>query len=430
MKLGNADMMYQYLSLGGKACTFEVTYTLKNKVDVVLLEKACNTALDAFPLWKLRPYLTEDHHVIFKDNKEAAVVYEADGKHVCLGTDDTNGYLFRVMYKDNVIKLIGFHGLSDARGIMSYGTSLLYYYLTSIGANIDTTDIYTVENTRDVDAVTELLSERCSKEVVEDIDLLPPAENVYLIPDERVLFGTDKSKVLRLSWNNDEMMKYIKGVGGTPVTVFASMLGRALYDIYDIQDKNVVLSVPVDMRGKLNSRSQVNFTTNVSLVYHKEYLDLPIEQQVKELKKQLVEGTVFERLIKNINAVDASGNMLVSMAVDDPAIRAMVQSGGSKNPRNTILLSSVGVVKVPVGMEEYVDNIDMSGTNLDYTPAYVPYSFGSKGYLSIVQNYEEKDIPLKLISYFEDCGVKVELEDRGYYVADNVEPLKYRRDNE
>lgn len=431
MQVGSNDILFHYISMEEKAATLELEYQLKETVDALKLEQACEKALRTFPFWRLRPYRNKENYLVFKENLAKVPVMKEDGTKLHLGTDETNGYMFRVAYDDCVIRLVGFHGLSDARGVIAFGNTLMYYYATLLGYSISDEGVYTEENIQSDATIYETIMERYQEEGVVACEPPKKPEKILGISEDCIYSSTKQTKFYQLKWKNKEMLQFVKGVSGTPVTVFCAIFGQILYSIYGQEDeeKVVCFEVPVDMRSRLNSRAQSNFTLNVTMVYERAWMELSLEEQVKRLREQLNERTKLEHLMFSAEMTNGFIRFLTSMPVTDERLKQMKSSNDSAQIQRTLLFTNVGQLKLPLGMEELVSGVEFYITNLEATPAYLPISIGDCGMLKIFQNYESKEVLEAFVKKMKEYDIRVELEDRGCFISDIVNPDLYEEES-
>ena len=69
--------------------------------------------------------------LFYEVNEREVAFFPYDDTGRYFGTDEVNGYLFYILYEDNAFMLSLFHGLTDARGMIAYVVTTLWYYLIS-----------------------------------------------------------------------------------------------------------------------------------------------------------------------------------------------------------------------------------------------------------------------------------------------------------
>ena len=429
MEFGNNNKMFLYLSLGDKAATMEYMYDLKESIDEGLLKGAVANALKAFPFFRLKPYISAQGKLIACENDAEVPVYKADGKNVRLGTKDTNGYLFRVTYLGNRITVIASHGIGDGRGISSFAQTVVYYYLTAKGHIIDTQGlIYTMEDALDT-TIKDILTDKVKSMEFKSQEAAPLENPRFFSPcDEKVYFGTPDTRQFRIIWEQDKFIKTVKSIGGTPLVFVHTIIARAMYEYYNLTNENIIGNVPVDLRERLNSRAQSNFTTNVNLVITGEDLKKDMPSCMSLLRERLKAATDLDKMLNDIANFSFIYDYLDEITLEDETgLNAFKEQIVKKPPVRTYLLTNIGAVKLPVDMVPLVDNVDISVTNLESTPVFTMLTYENRGTLIIGQNYEDTGFISVLRDVFNKYGIDTTLSDCGLIRSDAVNIMDFEK---
>ena len=141
MKLGADNQFYLYLGKGDKAAVMEYSYTLDVPVTKDLLTEAVQKTVEAFPMFGCRPYLDAEGKLIVEKNEAPVPVFMDNDGIFSLGSDETNGYLFCVTTKGDIIRICASHALADGRGIFFFSELLIYNYLKVSGVEVDGSEV-------------------------------------------------------------------------------------------------------------------------------------------------------------------------------------------------------------------------------------------------------------------------------------------------
>lgn len=210
-----------------------------------------------FSVFQLRLGIDEDGKICEKINTEDVPVFQDDGKKVRLGTTDTNGYLFRVLFAGKSITVVASHGIGDGRGIGSFIQTVVYYYLIRKGIEIDTEGlIYTKEDIKDPTIVDQLLDKAKETFVAKAQLLVKEQLPIFYPKNEMVYLRTPDTRRLRIVWEQDKFMKVVKSLNGTPVVFVHAMIAKTMKSFYGVEGQRFVANVPVDLRERLKSRAQ------------------------------------------------------------------------------------------------------------------------------------------------------------------------------
>ena len=427
MDIGANNRLFLY-PLGEKAAVIEYRYTMDETVDDSRLIPAVRDAVESFPYMKLRPFIGSKGEIVMSDNDEALPVFEIDDKIRSFGSQDTGGYLFRVLYGGNNIYIEASHGVGDGRGILSFSQTVIYYYLLNLGKQVETEGlIYTKKDIGDK-TLTENLLERI-KEVKADTDIdLSAPENLFWQPEEKVYIGTADTRRFVISWNQKELMERIRSLSATPLVFFHVLLARTMYEYYNLSDVTIAADVPVDLRGKLSSRAQSNFTVNVSLPITAMDIHLNDTQLYSILRDRLKEITTIEKLAGRLQSGLYLYDMLDNINLnDEKEIEQLENLLKSAVLSRSYLLSNIGNIKMPAGMMEHVLDVDIYFTNAEATPVYTMLTYKEKGMLIIGQNFREDGFVKAICDRLSDFGLKNELFDGGIIRMDNADCRRFGR---
>ncbi|MBQ9896519.1 MAG: hypothetical protein IJM40_04300 [Synergistaceae bacterium] len=131
------DRMFYFFSSDEETCSIVLELDLSFIIDPQILKQALNIALKRNGAFRPEIFIDAKGEVIYQDNTREADVYKYEPDDTkFFGTDDMNGYLFRVLYDRNKLIISMYHAVSDGRGLLDFVRTLLYYYLNLAGFNI------------------------------------------------------------------------------------------------------------------------------------------------------------------------------------------------------------------------------------------------------------------------------------------------------
>ncbi len=421
------DLLFLLISFGGKAAVMTYTYTLDADVRVEELKGATREAVKAFPLYGLRPVIDDGGHIVMMENNEELPVCPDDGNVASLGSEDTGGYLFRVTYKGERVTITVSHALGDGRGIMSFTVALLYHYLVSTGHSIDPQGmVYTPKDIEDP-AVTQSLVDRLKDVAAIRDDVQRAVSEPFFAPEEKIYMGTPDTKRFVISWDHAEFKKTLKARGATPVIFMHDLLADAMYEYYGLKDEVISACVPVDLRDKLKSRAQTNFTVNVNIPIDESIRKLSKAERYERLKAELDDKASPGRIAASFEDLRPLMDMITSMSVNDKeGMGQLLDVVLTDKPDRSYLLTNFGMLKLPEDMYRYVLDADVCLTNLESTPVYMMLTFGNKGMLLVGQNYEEGGMAEKISDKLREAGIDNRLEERGLIRQDDVDIRNFR----
>ena len=244
--------------------------------------------------------------------------------------------------------------------------------------------------------------------------------------EEKIYMGTPDTKRLILAWDQSSFLAKVKAEDTTPLIFLHNLITETMYAYYSLENKTIIAYVPVDLRGKLGSRSQSNLTFNVELPLDDRLLALPARERYARLKAMLMEKVKIENIASAVNAVKPIYDTLDTMSFkdgNDPG-----QMIDLSRVTKSYLLSNIGLIHMPEDMSRYVADVDICFTTMEPSPVYTMLTFANKGMLVIGQNYKETGLMEALGDRLTALGIENRLEDQGLIRLDNVDIRRFKHD--
>ena len=120
----------------------KIRVVLKEQLNGAVLSGAAAKAFRRFPYYNRTVSVNDEGAYIFEPCDKPIAVIEGD-KSVCLGTDETNGFLFAISYEQNNIFFSFAHNFCGGCGSMRWIKATLWQYFTDLGRDVDKTGIMT-----------------------------------------------------------------------------------------------------------------------------------------------------------------------------------------------------------------------------------------------------------------------------------------------
>ena len=221
---------------------------------------------------------------------------------------------------------------------------------------------------------------------------------------------------------SSDLMSIIKPLGASPLTFFHDLIAGTMYEYYDVADRTVIADVPVDLREKLNSRAQSNFTANISLPIERELMALSDAERYRILRERLKKSISIENIAFKLKDAEALVAMLDALPLKDENILKQMGDPGQSAPEATrsYLLTNIGLMRLPDSMAKYVTGFDIYGTNLEATPVFILLTYQNKGMLIVGQNYEETGLVEAVYKKLLTMDIDAELRDDGRVRMDDA----------
>ena len=134
MKLDNAAKIYPLVESDFLTTVFRFSATLDMEIDPKILLKALNNVIQRFPYYKVS--LKQGFFWYYLEENHNSLVINKDINDPCRRMiNDTNEYLFRVLYIENKISVEFNHILADGASCLTFLNTLLKQYLPSFCAD-------------------------------------------------------------------------------------------------------------------------------------------------------------------------------------------------------------------------------------------------------------------------------------------------------
>lgn len=396
--------------------------TLKSDVDPDALLIATEKTVDRFERFKCMPVITKDGKLSFEVNNAKICVTLDDGKPKKLGSDETNGYLFRIYYEGKRIYLQCIHALADGRGVVFFLSCLIKNYYRELSIEVDPDNQLNEDGFFKEYAKAEGLFASCQKDMAaqnisaEDI-LAAAKEHKAAITGEKgkIHFGemeyykTPLVGVDALIYDAAKCKEVVSGFG-TTVAIFLNMLiNKAIVEEYEIEGDYIQSLLPVDMRSKFGVTTCDNFCSEMGLTFYKDWVKDSDEEMIERISADYHEAMSDELLISDVFEMEKTCEAMQSMIpLTFPDMESLIEKARGKDGGGTFQ-SNMGLVRLPGHMGEYVEDIDFLPSVVAPDNEFVTSTYGSKGRILHVSNYRDDRVLKKVYEYMTEYGIPAEL---------------------
>ena len=371
-RLGRYDLML-YTAYARRGSTFDlrVRLDLKEKLRRDVFQRAVSQALAAYPEFAVRPVLWNGG-VWYEENRAPVMLGEDDGRIYYFGADGedgANGYLFLFLCGERHVTFSWFHGLTDARGGVSFISAVMLRYvkllhpwfpvfkktLTQMGIRLTAAPAEAMSDPERWDPVS-LYAADCAP------DWQMPETELFRLPPEPGPAVSDDCHLLNLTLPNDAFYQRVKDMHTSFAPLLAAILDEALCRAYDVGDRTVAVSNSVDPRRLFHTRTLGNMAVTFPLPITAADRALPLAERCAKLsalmRAQITENNVraaFAGFLKLADQMEAMGEIAAANRVlTDPAgdreltpyTVALTYPGRTKNN----LISVMGIRRVTPGM--------------------------------------------------------------------------------
>ncbi len=268
-------------------------FTMDTPVSRDNLQKAVDIAMNRYPYFRARAVLTGSTYAIEK-NDLPFVVYEGD-EFISLGDPRINGHLISFACNGNDLYIDYFHGLTDGRGMMPLLRTVFYYYsIYHYGETPDSKNVNLADSPVDPAETADPIILPVPD--VQPLGLSNPT-SAFRLPEKPL--PEEKAQVLRtIMVSQKSFMKYVKGLDGSPATVAALFLCRAIDAIHPDHEAPIVCGMAADFRNFMGCpKTFRNCNSTLSLVYEESMRKMPIDMQTTVFRGQVMLQNSPEHLL-------------------------------------------------------------------------------------------------------------------------------------
>ncbi|MDO4491239.1 MAG: hypothetical protein Q4B85_09240 [Lachnospiraceae bacterium] len=402
--------IFAYATNGDLATCPRHMIKMKEKVNPKMLQKATEEALVRFPQFRLGLHRTENGYRYYFLEKPPVVLPFSDVSRYYMGSEDNNGYMFTVGYKDRTIYMEYQHSISDGHGFDMLIRSVLFEYLTLMGhdvkndGSIRTNDsLFTLDECED--GYKRLDEANPSEEGHYDVK-----ESFHVPLSENETFKGNE-QMTEITFSFQEMRNWTKPNGVSPIVYLYTALAFALKDTYYTEadaGTPVVAEIPMDLRQIVPSKTTHFFVSLLDLPFEYDWFSLPFAEACKKVKE------VFDqqKAPRHTAWWGQAGSKRVSdghnteMNIDEKE-EMMRNMARNYVRRDSFILTNIGAFSVPESMQEHIEDYGAI-LHCGYQPLGILVS-SYKGIMkvSLAQREHSSRLANAFTAELEKTGVKV-----------------------
>lgn len=363
-KLDNSALLYPAICNEEWNSVFRISAIMKKPVNKDKLQEALDLTIDRFPFFNvsLRDGLFWNY---FQALTEKPKVQEETENPCRPFVFKKNAHILRVLYYNTKISFEIFHSLSDGYGAIQFFNTLIITYLELMGIEIKDKAEYGYNV---YDKPTKEEGEDSFKRYARKDTVRSRIENKgYAIEDE--CLSRKQLKVFNCTTSVHEAKEVAKKYGITLNEFLAAVYLNTLLEHKRLYGKNskkpVKLSIPVNIRKHLPSKTMRNFALvlNIEIPLDKE--DATFEEIIEIVKNDmnsLNEEYVLGFIGKNVRSETNAFVRIIPLFIKKPIMRLVYSQVGEILFTST--LTNMGLNKLPSAV---IDNIECYQTVLGAT---------------------------------------------------------------
>ena len=414
MPLDNAAKIYPASKTNDWVNIFRLSVTLKETVDVDLLQTALDVTVKRFPSIACRLRRGGFWYYLQEVSQAPAVGREHSYPLVPMGREELRTCAFRVIVYRRRIAVEFFHSLTDGNGGLIFLKTLTAEYLQrKYGVSIP-----------------------CTPGVLDRDQEPDPAELEdsffkYDAPVKASRMDTDAWKIratpeadgfrhitcLRMS--TDRLLELARGYGVSLTSFLTAAMMKALLDLQEeqIPSRNrrphVKVLIPVNLRKMFPSRTLRNFVLYTTPSVDPRLGSYTVEELCKVVHHHMGLDVTKKQMGKLIAVNVGSERHLIirimPLFVKNLVMKAVFNAVGER--KSCLSLSNLGAVTMPEEMAPFVERLDF----ILGVQARSPYNCGVLSwngtlYLNLIRNTVEPELEYRLFKVLQSQGVEVTVE--------------------
>ena len=417
-KLDLSAIVYPTLQRRDFSSVYRLSVLLKEEVQPDILQKAVDMALPRFPTYKAAIRTGVFWRYLEPNNRPGPFVQE-DVKNQCqpMHFKGNNRYLIRFYYYRNRIALEAHHSLGDGTGGMCVLLTVTATYLRLLGAEIENGGFVLDINEKPAQGE---LEDAYMKYANSKVCPPRPQEKTYRVRGTKEPFYT--MNIINGVMSVSEVMAVAKKYNATITEYLNAVLIYALHE-KQLADKRfslrpVKIAMPVNLRRFFPSITLRNFITMIYPGIDPRLGDHSIEDIVVQvhnfmqyhINKNLLRGDITTNAATQRNAFIR----VVPLFLKDYVVRMFYTKVQDKN--SSAGLTNMGAMKVPKGMEEYIERFDIyMGQPFSTRTNCAIISFGDIMTINFGSGIVETDVERNFFRKLVKDGIHVKIESNRSY---------------
>ncbi len=399
--LDNAAKIFPAAQDGADTQVFRFSCELLETIEPDILKKAVCEALDIFDVFRVVMRRGIFWYYLEKTSIEPVVKEEYKTPCASIYKGNKGDLLFEVTYYNCRINLEIYHVLSDGTGAMNFLNTIVSIYL-KLRHNIQ-------DSLPEYDASkAQMKDDSFYRYYIDHKNHREKSKPAYkisgsVLPEDRMNIITARMKVSDIITVSHDYDTTLTGFLGACLidSIGNSMTSRA-------KKKDVVLSIPVNLRKFFPSESAVNFFGLICTGYNFYKQKNSFEKIVNKINRDFKEKLNEENLLGIMNAYSAiEHNFFAKIIPLELKNFILRQAYKISMKQSTATLSNIGKIYMPESMEKYIKAYDVySGTSKIHVCVC---SYNNILSLSITTPYASTEIQRLFFRKLTSFGIKCDL---------------------
>ena len=379
---------------------------MRDLIDPAVLRAAVDTTMQRYPYFCVELQKREGQYV-FADNTRPVVISES--LHgVELNAEESNYHMIAFAYQDNWIILDVFHGLTDGTGAYEVVRTLLYYYCSErYGVKLNEEGIRLVGD--------EITQEEWEDPIAAAADLPIPARSelpkaLNLI--ENAKLQDDRSKtVYSVAINESELMRFSMDNDGSPGTITALFLSRAVAKLFPTVTDPIRITLCVNQRKALRKPLAHHSLVGGAMLEYKDKMRAwPVDRQATAYRGMVFAQTQDEAVLAGAGSLKGLTQLLLSKETDQERLGIAAYIGKATEQMLTATVSYVGKANYKEAEKYIRDFRSWTSANGNY-PCIEIAAVNGRFTLDFIQPFSSPLIVNAFLKELDENGITYDLQD-------------------
>ena len=414
LKLDNAATIYPSTLSRKFAAMFRLAITLKEDIDVDVLNTALNNIIGRFPTFKYKLKKGLFWYYFKQINKKMVIEKDYNNPMLRINFKRNNNYMFRVRYYKNRIAIEYFHALTDGYGGTVFISTLIGEYIRLKYKESITYNNYCLDPK----------SEALEEEVRDDFYKYAKYDMKTSLEREEFAYhykGSLENKNILNIITAIIPLKSLKELANeyevTITVLLVSLFISSIQEMYlnDNKKKNqqIKVSVPVNLRKYYNSKTMRNFSSYLNVGIDLKYGIYSFDEIIKIVKNtmelNLTEKKLNAKFSANVKLTKNIFIRLMPLFVKKPLMSIVELMMGDRYATTT--LSNLGIIKLPKEVEKYVEEINfIIGRSRGKPSSCSCISYKDNLYLTFSRNIKESEFERIVLTKLVELNIPVLVE--------------------
>lgn len=411
-KLDNSALIYPAVMRRNWAAVFRVSITLTETIRPDILQAALEDTVRRIPTFRLS--LHRGLFWYYLDTNEHMPHIEPDVMNPCkkIDKEENEGYCFRIRYYRSRIALEVFHSITDGTGAMIFLKTLAGRYLKLSGHTVTPG-----EGALDCDEQPRPEETEDSHTKYAQFRHIESRRELRAYHPDMTREPVHTLNIITGSMPVEKVHERAKALGATINEYLAGILCYSFCQLQKKEEKRrvypVKISVPINMRSFYPSQTVRNFSLFLNPGVDPNYGDFTFEETVQQIhhhmRLRLNEKYLNAILSANVGSQKNTAARITPLFIKNWAMDAAYRLYGES--RYTVVLSNLGVMKIPSDMEPLVERFDfVMGPQRTNTHGATAVSYKGRLYLTITSVVEETEAERLVFTELVKRGIPVLIE--------------------